>query len=612
MERHLAEKFPRRHNRKLYSFSIAVILILATLSFIPVPTNAASFTASLDRDSIALGESATLTLKFEGDLPQSEPSLPEIPGLNIGSALRNSIDLNINGVPSSILTLTYSLAPQHTGDFTIPALTADVNGQRLATAPLKLNVTQPQVPMAADIKSGSQIAFMKLTLPKTNIYTGEVMAADLRIYYRQDARLAQPPRLTDLPVAGFTVGKIASSDQSQVQIGNAIYNVIPAKIALTAIKSGPLSIGPIAVGLLLDVPSENQPRDPFFAQFGVHSPFFSGEQKQVALATERVNVESLPLPVENVPADFNGAVGNYSMTTTAGPTNLATGDPITVRVQISGRGALDAITLPNQAAWNDFKIFPPTSKVETTDQLGLEGDKTFEEIVTPQNTDIRALPPFSFSLFNPDDGKYHTLTQSAVPLAVHSGGATVMPAIAVNKNSAGENQTPQDILPIKENFGTLETKSVPLIVQPKFLAMQSLPVLAFLAAFIWRKRTDSLANNPRLRRQRAVAQLVRDGISDLKNFAVENKPEEFFATLFRLLQEQLGERLDCPASAITENVIDEHPVLRGAPKTTPDDLRELFQLCNQARYAPVRGSSELNSVAAQFEKTASELQNLKT
>jgi hypothetical protein len=54
--------------------------------------------------------------------------------------------------------------------------------------------------------------------------------------------------------------------------------------------------------------------------------------------------------------------------------------------------------------------------------------------------------------------------------------------------------------------------------------------------------------------------------------------------------------------AITENVIDEHPVLRGVPKATLDGLRELFQLCNQARYAPVRGTSELNSVAAQFEK----------
>ena len=86
----------------------------------------------------------------------------------------------------------------------------------------------------------------------------------------------------------------------------------------------------------------------------------------------------------------------------------------------------------------------------------------------------------------------------------------------------------------------------------------------------------------------------------------------FSRSLFRLLQEQLGERLDCPASAITENVIEEHPVLRGAPKATLDGLREQFQLCNQARYAPVRGTSELNSVAAQFEKLIGELQNLKS
>jgi hypothetical protein len=78
-----------------------------------------------------------------------------------------------------------------------------------------------------------------------------------------------------------------------------------------------------------------------------------------------------------------------------------------------------------------------------------------------------------------------------------------------------------------------------------------------------------------------------------------------------LLQEQLGERLDCPASAITENVIEEHPVLRSAPKATLDALRELFQLCNQARYAPVRGTSELNSVAAQFAKTVARLQEVK-
>jgi hypothetical protein len=97
----------------------------------------------------------------------------------------------------------------------------------------------------------------------------------------------------------------------------------------------------------------------------------------------------------------------------------------------------------------------------------------------------------------------------------------------------------------------------------------------------------------------------------LQKLAAQNNSEEFFALLFRLLQEQLGERLDCPATAITENVVEENSILRGANETTRSNLRELFQLCNQARYAPVRGTSELNSVAAQFEKAVGELQNLK-
>jgi len=198
-----------------------------------------------------------------------------------------------------------------------------------------------------------------------------------------------------------------------------------------------------------------------------------------------------------------------------------------------------------------------------------------------------------------------------VPLTIKAAGTSPMPTLAATKTAAPENQTPQDILPIKENLGTLTPNKTPLVVQPAFLAAQSVPVLAFLAAFIWRKRTNNLANNPRLRRQRAVAQLVRDGLNDLKKFAAENKSDEFFALLFRLLQEQLGERLDCPASAITENVIEEHPALRGAAKATSDGLRELFQLCNQARYAPVRGTSELNSVVAKFEKAVGELQEVK-
>ena len=117
-----------------------------------------------------------------------------------------------------------------------------------------------------------------------------------------------------------------------------------------------------------------------------------------------------------------------------------------------------------------------------------------------------------------------------------------------------------------------------------------------------------LAHNPRLRRQRQVDVLVGEGLSTLKKLAAENKSEEFFATLFHLLQEQLGERLDLPASAITEAVIDERLRPRGAPDALLSSLHELFQTCNFARYAPAGTSREL---AAHIPKLEAALTGLK-
>ena len=146
--------------------------------------------------------------------------------------------------------------------------------------------------------------------------------------------------------------------------------------------------------------------------------------------------------------------------------------------------------------------------------------------------------------------------------------------------------------------------------QPWFLALQAVPVLAWLSAVVWRRRTEMLANNPRLRRRRQVAQIIRQGLLELRQLASDNKSDDFFATLFRLLQEQLGERLDLPASAITEAVIEEHLRPRGVPEATLASLRELFQTCNLARYAPVKTSQELAAMIPKLEAILRELQGL--
>ena len=383
-----------------------------------------------------------------------------------------------------------------------------------------------------------------------------------------------------------------------------VYTVIPVSVALTAVKTGTLSIGPFSANVLIVVAGEN-------GQWGPFGSFFGGQQKQVSLATDPVSITSLPLPAVNVPPTFNGAVGDFRMSASAGPTNVAVGDPVTLRVQISGRGSLDSVALPSQTNWNDFKLFTPTSKTETSDDLGDEGSKTFEQIVTPQNANIHELPPISFSFFNPDDGNYHTLTQPATPLFVTAVGATPLPTVAGTKPENQTPQQPQDIVPIRENFGALAQAGAPLVTRPAFLAVQTVPVLAFVSLLVWRRRADNLANNPRLRRQRAVEQLIAGGLEDLNKFAAENKSNEFFAMLFRLMQEELGERLNCPAISITEADVDERLVALGAKPETINSLRELFQACNQARYAPVQTSQELSALASKFKDTVAELQQLK-
>jgi len=589
-------------------FLTKIWLAFVAIALVHSAAAAATFTAELDRDTMPLGEQATLSLKFEGVQPQDAPAIPRIAGLEFQYVGPSSSFSFVNGQTSSSVTYHYTVTAEREGEFTIPALQANVGGQRLASKALKLVVAKVNAPAVADVAAGREPAFLKLVVPKNKVYVGEPMVGELDLFLRDDVEGVNNFQLNGSPTDGFNAGKTSEQQgmRRRAQLGNRVYTVIPLSLPLTAIRPGSLTLGPFTAGVVVTLPSQNQGGDPFFSRF-----FHQGEQKQVGLTTEPIKVESLPLPAKNQPANFSGAVGNFTMSASAGPTTVTVGDPITVRVQISGHGALDAVALPVQDAWRDFKTYPPTTKVEASDQFGFQGTKTFEQIISPQNADLHELPALSFSFFNPDDGQYHTLTQPAVPLVVRSAAATPVPTLAAARSATPENQTPQDILPLKVNLGVLSPARSPLIAQPVFLATQSLPMLAFLAAFIWRKRTDNLANNPRLRRRRAVAQLMATGLDELKMHAAANQPDEFFAKLFHLLQEQLGERLDCPALAITENVVEEHALLRGAPPATRDALREQFQLCNQARYAPVRGTSELNSVAAQFEQLVRALQELK-
>ena len=578
--------------------------IFAALSFLFIfaavrEATAATFTATLERDTTTVGEPVALTLAFEGGSPKVAPIFPVTQNLSITYVGHSSQISIVNRQSSSTLNLTYQVIASQPGDYIIPALKVAVGGSFIPSQQLKLKVLKSGE-QAGDAGGPGLIAFLQMTLPKKEVYVGEAFPVKIDLFAQGQGQIMQAPQLK---TEGMTVGKLVEAGKPQIQTNNAAYGGVSYLLPVTVIKTGDLKLQ--AGDCILDVQFRRRVqrnRDPFF---DLGDLFNDGrETRRFTLSSEPQTLHVLPLPAENRPANFSGAVGSFTMVTQVSPTNVAVGDPITVKIQIAGHGALDPISLPTQENWREFKMYPPTGKVDTTDNLGLQGVKTFEQVVVPQNAEIKTLPEFYFSFFDPEKKSYRLLKQPATPLIVRpSGSAQFPPANAANPGQPSEAPATQDIVHIKPNIGSVAYVNPLLLEKPWFLVLQGTPLVAWLAAFVCRKRSEKLANNPRLRRKRQVARTIHAGLAELPGLAADNQSEEFFATVFRLLQEQSGERLDLPATAITEAIIEERLRPRGVDEETLTALHELFQICNQARYAPNRSVQELTALLPKVDST---------
>lgn len=550
---------------------------------------AASFTAAYQQNPIYMGQSATLELRFDGAAPRQPPEVTPVAGLTVGGT-GSSQQINIiNGVARQSIVFTFLLTPSKPGDYQLPPVKAEVDGQTLLAQAPVLKV----LPASADPREQQirQLAFLRLAQPKKEVYIGEPFAVQIELIV-QNARDPEFPRLQS---DGFTFGNMLQPTQDRIPYNGMIYNRLTFQASAVAVKAGHLVIGPAECVITLLLPPARQDPFDFFGQ--------RYEARRTTLTSDLHPVKVLPLPQENVPPDFSGAVGSFSrFEVEAGPTNLAVGDPITLKIRIAGRGRLDAVTLDAPAQWREFKSYPSTATVQTADPLGLEGVKTIEQVVVPENAEVTELPALSFSFFDPEKRAYRTLKQPAIPLTVRPGAVASAPTIvaATNQSNAPLN-APRDIIHIKPRPGTLTATVTPLVLRPGFWLANLVPVVAWLGVLVWRKRADKLANDPRLRRRRKVDQLVREGIAELHRLAAAGESEAFFATTFHLLQERLGERLDLPAAGITEDVVDERLRPMGVDEETRLALHGLFHACNQARYAPARTGHELQELTRRVE-----------
>ena len=165
-----------------------------------------------------------------------------------------------------------------------------------------------------------------------------------------------------------------------------------------------------------DAQLDNLLGDPFLHQiFGATVP------KDVTVTSPATELTVEALPSAGRPADFSGAVGTFAVATDISADRATAGEPLSLRLHVSGSGNFDRVATPMLKEDPHFKVYPPKATFVAADAVGIAGEKTFEQPIVALNSGAATIPALSFSYFSPQTHRYE-IARSA-PLRVDIAAA---------------------------------------------------------------------------------------------------------------------------------------------------------------------------------------------
>jgi hypothetical protein len=584
-------------------FKFAVALALSLSATESIHAASPSVTAVLSNSEPAVGETVQLQIKVSGAQSANVPQEISIDGLEIHqTGTARQFEMRNFDVSSSV-TYNYTILPVRAGKFKIPAQTVRVGNDSLHTPELALNVTGGSSSSAGAPQGGargpsaiaSKLGFAELVVGKKDAYVGEVVPAEIRLGFdpRAHGRLEEGPELSG---QGFTTQKLQQPRETMETIGGRTYQVYTFKTAISPARPGKFEIGPVQAKAIVLLPRRptaprTRPRsafDLFNLDDPFSDPFFSdpfgsmGERSELPIRSEAVTLNVKPLP-PNAPANFSGAVGNFTMAVDAKPKNVQVGDPITVTATISGRGNFDRMNGPALEDERGWHKYPPSSKFKQDDDVGISGEKTFESVIAP-NEKKTAVPPLAFAYFDPINGNYVTLRSERVPIQVEGGAATA-PTVAAAPAAAttpaatpAPAAKPADILYQLNDLGRIRSFA-PLYSQPIFWIAQIAPLIGLLGFAGWKIRQTKIGN----REVQRVAALQHESAELLRKLRRgELSPQDYFSNASRVAKVKTA-----LAKNIDPNAVDAETVAKvfDLGENERARLRTLFERTDELRYS---------------------------
>jgi len=578
---------------------VGLILGIAWTATRPCLGADVTFTVSSTETYVGAAVQILVTIK---DAQEHEaPRFPTIEGAEVRVLQRgDQVDVTgiLPGVPEpSTITYIYAVIPQVAGELVIPPISVVADGELFSTSQMRI--------VAKKSETGD-LLYLRLLADRRSYYVGEPIGATLeiwlRLYRNKGIRMDAEHMwryVIDEDASAFgafaenlqpQTPNIAYRSETQLsEHGNSKeYCVYSLERTVWAERPGSFDAGGLKV--VADYPL--RVRQSHVALLG--HPFEVVESRPISATVEDSNITVVPLPAEGRPNSFRGAIGQYSMSVTAEPTDVRVGDPIVLTLTIRGTGRMDTLRAPRLARQR-----PLTTHFRVPDEElgGIVGGaaKQFSQRIRPKHYEVTQIPPIEFSYFDPDAEQYVTLKSEPIPLSVEESIRPMMSEI-MDANSLSTVRTE---LTIAESGLLANHHDMEALLRPQSLAFGAgtwlilvLGPLLYTACLLLSCYNAQTAGNASLRRRRTAR---RKAITALRRASDESDIVNTASCVAAAVRGYVADRFNLPGHAVTSDEAVQQLRIHNMPEAIINEAQTLLSKCEAIEFSSVqdKGTHEL-------------------
>ena len=597
------------------------ILLILTAALTPLVTWAAvSFTVQAPRQ-VSQGNKFNVTYVLN-NAEGSGFSAPDISGATklYGPALSTSYSsVSVNGRSSSSSSQEYTMIykANKVGKYRIGGASIMVNGKRLTTSSFTIEIVPSGQHVSGNAQSSAspgsngvqysdpmtQTAgkavkandlFVRIEMSKKRIFEQEAVVCTIKLYTKYQISQFFPTLQPSFN--GFLIEELPlSPNLNKIERVNGENYMVAElkKCILFPQQSGKLTITSGNYDLSV------VQYDTYRSVFGTLSQ--PVERKlQVKSNSATVYIEPLPEPK---PANFSGAVGNFTVDATVKPADLKTYAAATYSYIIKGTGNLKYIKAPNVKFPKQFDVYDPQNKVAAAPNgSNVSGTLAINYMFIPQFAGDFEIPANDFVYFNPETGKYVTLKTRGFSLHVAKGKGTPSSHYKIQNLDIRRNATDTSEFSKTTSF---------VISSVWYWLGYVVPVVALaVILLIYRKQLKERADSRLMRRKRA-SKLARKRLKRAKALLAANDSNGFYAELSDAMWGYLSDKLNIPGSELSKDNISAELDKFGVDQELRNATMDLLNKCEFAQYAPELAKTDMNTVLSEAAALMDKLETVK-